>query len=303
MITMFNAMDHSLIRSGIIALLVAASTLIGACSALRFGYNQADELAYWWLDGYLDFNESQTPRVREALTQWHAWHRRTQLPDYSALLARVRTEVPNPTTPERVCQWWNDARSRIDVSFERVVPAAAEVISTLTPEQVRHVERRYAKANDEFRADYLQADPADRRRESIRRAVERAESFYGRLDDAQRERVAKWVAESPFDAELWFSERKQRQQEALQILRRLRSEGAANDRSDQAQAALRAYYEHALRSPRPAYLRYSQALTQYNCAWAANLHNAATPTQRAVLVGKLKGWEADLRSLVGDPTP
>jgi Family of unknown function (DUF6279) len=300
MITMFNAMNRSLIRTGIIALLVAASALLGACSALRFGYNQADELAYWWLDGYLDFNEGQTPRVREALAQWHAWHRRTQLPDYSALLARVRTEVSSPITPERMCQWWSDVRSRIDVSFERAVPAAAELMLTVTPEQVRHVERRYAKSNDEFRADYLQADPAERRRESIRRAVERAESFYGRLEEAQRERVAKAVVESPFDADLWFSERKLRQQEALHILRRLRSEGASGD---QAQAALRAYYDHAMRSPRPAYLRYSQNLTQYNCVWAANLHNAATPAQLAVLVGKLKGWEADLRSLVAGTAP
>jgi Family of unknown function (DUF6279) len=300
MITMFNAMSRSLIRTGIIAFLVATSALLGACSALRIGYNQVDELAYWWLDGYIDFNESQTPRVRGALAQWHAWHRRTQLPDYSALLARARTEAANPTTPERICQWWGDLRGRLDVAFERAVPAAADVMLSLSPEQIRHIERRYAKANEEFRADYLQADPAERRKESIRRAVDRAETFYGRLDDGQREQVAKAVAESPFDAELWFTERRARQQEALQMLRRLRPEGAS---SDQAQAALRAYYDHALRSPRPAHLRYAQNLTQYNCAWAANLHNAATPAQRAVLLGKLKGWEADLRSLAAEAAP
>lgn len=280
--------------------MIAASVLLGACSALRFGYNQADELAYWWLDGYLDFNEAQTPRVRDALAQWLAWHRRTQLPDYAALLARARAEAPTPTTPERVCQWWDDVRGRIDAAFERAIPASAELMLTLTPDQLRHIERRYAKANDEFRADFLQSDPAERRKESVRRAVERAESFYGRLDDSQRARIVKAVGESPFDADLWFSERKRRQQDALQMLRRLKPEGAG---PDQAQAALRVYYEHALRSPRPEYARYAQTLTDYNCGLAASLHNSATPAQRAVLVGKLRGWEADIRSLLPQGSP
>ena len=281
-------------------MLVTASALLGACSALRFGYNQADELAYWWLDGYLDFNQNQTPRVRDALAQWHAWHRRTQIPDYSALLARARTEAPGPITPERICQWWQDVRGRFDIAVERAVPPAAEVMLTLTSEQIRHIERRYAKGNDEFRADYLQTDTAERRKESIRRAVERAETFYGRLDEPQRARVAQSVAESPFDADVWFAERKRRQQDALQMLRRLKTEGAA---ADQAQAALRAYSEQASRSPRPDYARYADKLTQYNCAFAADLHNATSPAQRATLVGKMKGWEADLRSLVADTAP
>jgi Family of unknown function (DUF6279) len=297
---MFNAMDRSLFRSGIIALLVATLTLLGACSTLRFGYNQADELVYWWLDGYLDFNEVQTANVRQALTRWHAWHRRTQLPEYAALLTAARVEAAEATSPERLCGWWNDVRSRIDIALDRAIPDAAQIMLTLSPEQVRHVERRYAKSNEEFRSDYLQSDPVRRRKESVQRAIDRAESFYGRLDETQRERVAKLVADSPFDADLWFSERRQRQQEALQMLRRLRAEGAG---ADQAQAALRAYYDHTTRSPRPDYQRYAENLTRYNCEFATSLHNGMSAAQRATLIGKLKGWESDVRSLAADATP
>ena len=196
-------------------MLVLAAGLLGACSALRFGYNQADELAYWWLDGYLDFNDNQTPKVRQALTQWHAWHRRTQLPDYVALLVKARTEAAGNLPTERMCTWWGDVRGRLDVALEQAVPAAAAIALSLTSEQLQHIERRYAKGNEEFRNDYLQADTERRLKEAVNRAVERAESFYGRLDDAQRDRIAKSVAQSPFDAELWFGERKLRQQEAM----------------------------------------------------------------------------------------
>jgi Family of unknown function (DUF6279) len=300
MITMFNAMTHSSIRSGIIALLAAGLVLLGACSALRFGYNQADELVFWWLDGYADFDNAQSFRVRQALTQWHAWHRRTQLPDYTALLVQAQAEVAEPMTAQRMCSWWDSARSRIDVALESAIPAAADLLLSLTPQQIDHIERRYGKFNAEFRDDYLQADPAQRLKASVKRAVDRAETFYGRLDDTQRERIGRLVAQSPFDAELWFSERKTRQQEALQMLRRLKGNSAS---SDQAQAALRAYFERMANSPRAEYRRYAQALVDYNCQFAAELHNSTNASQRQVLVQKLKGWETDLRALSASATP
>ena len=281
-------------------MLVVVLAMLGACSALRFGYNQADDLAYWWLDGYLDFNENQSPQVRKALAQWHEWHRRTQLPDYAALLAKAASEANAPTSPQRLCSWWGEVRSRIDVSLERAIPSAAEIMLTLTPQQVQHIERRYAKSNEEFRDDYLQAEPARRQKESVKRAVERAESFYGRLDDAQRERITRTVGLSPFDADLWFKERKLRQQDALQMLRRLKAESAG---IDPAQAALRAYAERASRSPRPEFARYAETLVQYNCAATAEIHNTTNATQRQALIAKLKGWELDLRSLTGNATP
>ncbi len=281
-------------------MLAAALSLLGACSALRFGYNQADELAYWWLDGYADFNESQTQPVRKALTQWHAWHRRTQLPDYTTLLIQVHLEALEPITAQRVCSWWDSSRSRIDVALERMVAPAAELLLTLTPSQIEHIERRYAKINAEFRDEHLQADRAQRLKASVKRTVERTETFYGRIDEPQRDLIAKAVQQSPFDPEVWFTERKARQQEALQMLRRLKLEGAG---ADQAQAALRAYFERMAHSPRAEYRRYAQTLVQYNCQFAADLHNATSAAQRQVLVQKLKGWEADLRALSANAAP
>ena len=267
------------------------------CSAIRLGYGQAPDLAYWWLDRYVDFNDAQTPRVRDALAQWFAWHRRTQLPDYAALLARAQGELAANTTPARTCEWWADLRSRMDTSVERGVPAMAELMLTLTPQQLQNLERRYAKSNEEFRSEYLQTDAARRLKEAVKRAVDRAEFFYGKLDDEQRDRVAKSVAQSPFDAELWAAERQRRQQDALQTLRRLRAEALG---ADQAQAALRAYIVRAGRSPREEHQRYADRLTQFNCAFTANLHNVTTTAQRQVAADKFKGWENDLRALAAD---
>ena len=235
--------------------------------------------------------------MRNALVDWLAWHRRTQLPDYAQLLSRAQAEMPANSTPQRVCEWWGMIGSRIETGLDRAVPALADVMLTLAPQQIQHIERRYAKRNEDFRNDFLQADPTERLLASIKRAVERAEYFYGKLDESQRERVARSVAASPFDAELWFAERLHRQQDALQMMRRL-SSGRAD--RDQAQAALRAYADRWTRSPRESYRRYADSLVQYNCAFAAALHNDSSAAQRQIAVQKLRGWESDARALAAD---
>jgi hypothetical protein len=295
MITIFNIMRTSLFsRFRIIGAVLVTLSLLGACSALRIGYSQAPELAYWYLDGYVDFNKTQTPKVREALGDWFKWNRSTQLPDYAALLAKAELQLPNNATPAQACQWFDDVSSRFDVALERALPSLADVVLTATPEQLQHLEKRFAKGNKELLADFAQPDPDDRLKASVKRSVERAESLYGKLDDSQRERVKAAVISSPFDVELWVAERKARQQDVLQTVRRLLAEKASNE---QAQAAVRMLVERSRRSPRDNYSAYQQRLTQYNCAVAAQTHNLTTPAQRKFAAQKLKGWEGDLRAL------
>jgi hypothetical protein len=287
-------------RSAIIAVLCVLATLLGGCSMLRLGYGQAPDLAYWWLDAYADFNDVQTPRVRSELAQWFQWNRSAQLPDYAALLVRAQAEVQADTTPERACAFEADVRRRIDVAVDRAVPAAADLMLTLSPAQIQRIERRYAKSNDEFRSDYLQRDRADRAKASARRAVDRIEMVYGDLDSAQLDRIAEAVRASPFDPELWLQERQRRQQDLLQMLRRLSAERAG---ADAAQAALRAHVKQYERSPREAYRAYVARLSAFNCGWAAGLHNAMSTAQRQAAVQRLRGWETDLRALASDTTP
>lgn len=292
MMTMSIAMSAiSRLSAWIIA---ACLVLLTGCSAIRFAYNQAPELAYWWLDGYVDFSEQQGPAARAALVEWFRWHRATQLGDYAGLLAAAQSQILEDTGPAQVCRWLGDLRQRVEVAYEQGVPALAEFVRTLRPEQVQHIERRYQKADEEFGRDFLQENRAERLESSIQRTVSRAETLYGRLDDAQRALIAQSVAASPFDPQLWLAERQARQLEIVSTLRILVAERADMARI---QAALRVFAAHASRSPRQAYRSHLQHLNEYNCAFMARLHNSSTAEQRRYGVEKLKVWEADLRSL------
>jgi hypothetical protein len=286
------------LRRAIIAALCLV--LVSGCSALRIGYGTAPNLVYWWLDRYVDFGGAQVERVHGAINQWFGWHRRDQLPDYAALLARAEVEVLGDTTPARACEWQADLIQRAEVAFDHAVPAAAEIMLTITPEQVTHIEQRYAQVNKDFADDYLQPDPVKRATATLNRTVERAETLYGRLDDGQRARMSAALARSPFDPELWLAERRSRQRDALDVLRQL-IQGKAT--REQAMAALRAYAQRIEHSPHEPYRRYTERLSEFNCAFAATLHNGMSAAQRRHAAQTLAGWEGDLRAIAAKPDP
>ena len=274
------------------------ATLLGGCSALRFGYGQADVFAFRWIDNYVDFDAVQARRVRQALDAWFAWNRRTQLDDYAQLLGRIEGALLVDTTPEKVCGWWDEVRIRFDRAVDQAVPAIAEVSATLRPTQIENVEQRYAKSNREYRDDYMQPDLAKRQREAAKRTIARAESLYGDLDRAQSERIRAALMRSTFDPVLADEERRRRQQDSLQVLRRIAS-GSLDGPA--AQAEIRAYVDRAERSPREHYRRYSEQLVRDNCRLAAEIHNGTTPEQRKVAARRLRGWAEDLRALAAEP--
>ena len=280
-------------------LAVLAALLVAGCSTMKFAYEQAPRLAYWWIDPYVDFDDDQERRAKQDISRWFAWHRTSQLPHYAQALSRAQREAAQDATPAQACQWWQQVQQWRDTAFEQAVPIAVNLALSIKPEQIAHLQQHYTKTNKKFRNDYLQDDPKVRQREAVKRVVERAERVYGRLDDAQRHWVAQKVAASPFDAQLWSQERQRRQHDIVQTLRTLQ---AGNATPEQADEAVRGIYRRVVASPNEAYRAYAEKLTAYNCEFVAQLHNRTTPEQRQVAAERLQGWETDFRALADTGT-
>jgi len=281
----------------------ALALLLAGCSALRIGYGQAPTLAYWWIDGYVDVNSEQTPLIRNAVDRWFDWHRRTELPRYAELLARAKREAMEPQlTAQSMCAWRDVALARLQSAIEQATPALAALLLSLTPEQIRHIELKLAKDGATLRADFAQADRAERARASLKRTLERFEGFYGRLDDTQRVRLTQLLAISSFDPERWLAERDRRNRELVQTLTQVTTAARGLDSASAQSLAVttvRTLAERAQRSPRADERAYQERLAQENCALTATMHNLMTPAQRRNASDKLKGWEDDLRALAG----
>ncbi len=300
MITMFNAMHRPRWFVRWKALIIGTALLaLSACSALRLGYGQAPQLAYWWLDGYADFTSEQAPRVKAALGQWFAWHRATQLGDYADWLARQARLAEQATTPEQVCRLSDELRERFNTALSQAIPLAAPLLPGLSAAQFKHIAQRNQKALDEFRSEYAKGDAAERRSRQIKRATSRYEDFYGRLNEAQRSALADSADNSPFSADLALAERRERQAETVHALRQMAAEHIAHP--DRAAAALHALAARMQRSPRAEYRAYERRVIDHQCQLVSRIHNLSSPEQRGALRAKLKGWEDDLRALAAQP--
>lgn len=281
----------------IIAALLTCAALLGlqSCSAARLGYGQAADLLFWWIDGYFEVNSAQTPRLRDELAAFHQWHRASELPRYAALLQKTQQSLPRDATAAQVCGLWGDVRGLMDGLMARALDPAAELALTLTPSQLEHLQRKFDKNNDEFMRNFQRGTDAERKERRLKAAIERAESIYGRLEDAQLAAVRVTVQSSGFDTRLSNAERLRRQQDLQQTLRKLLADKA---NPTQAKAAIAAYLERSWTSPDPRHRAYQERGQQESCANIALIHNSTTPAQRAKAVQFFNNYEMDARSLM-----
>jgi hypothetical protein len=277
--------------------IIIAALLLSSCSMVQLGYDRGPQLAWWWLDSYVDFSREQKPHAKQAIRQWFDWHRGTQLPEYADWLAAVRSLINDPVTPEQICRWSDELQDILAPAFDHAVHLGAPVVLSLDESQRRHLEQRYTKSNDKLRRDYLQPDPKDRLNAAIKRSVKRIENLYGKIDQQQRDLIITSIEVSPFSPEAWLAERQRRQQVTLTALQQL---AGASLPSEQVATVLRGLIEHTHRSDSPDYRAYQIKLTEYACGFIARMHNTTTPTQRQHAIDKLKSWENDLRVLTGE---
>jgi uncharacterized protein DUF6279 len=277
----------------IIGLLALVAALAG-CSAVKLGYNNLADVTYWWLDSYVDFDDEQATRVREDLARLHLWHRAQELPRLAQMLHKMEQLVPGDITPAQACQFVTQLRERFNATAAHAEPMAITLAIGLSAEQLRHLERKYARNNTEFRKEWVRPGPAEVAEKRFKLFLDRTESVYGGLDERQRTVLRRQLEQSTFDGQRVLAERVRRQQDALQILRRLTGEPLP---FDDARGLLRGYLARVQEPPDPVQRRYQQGLIDEGCRVFAGLHNSTTAQQRQAAVRRLRAYQRDLREL------
>jgi Family of unknown function (DUF6279) len=269
--------------------------LLGACSAIKIAYNQAPDLAYWWLDGYVDFNDRQSPVVREQLAALMAWHRQSELPKVAVLLQKTQGLVANNMSSAQACELFSEVTVMVNAVLDKALPSVAELAPTITAQQIAAMQTKQQKNIAEYSKDYIAASPTERSAKRLKDAIGRSERLYGKLEAAQIAAIERTIQNSTFDAATSLKERVQRQKDGVELMRTLASSKPA---SLAVQTSLRSYITRSLNSPDPAYRAYAQTMVREGCDAFAAVHASTTPAQRANAVQILKGYEMDVRALV-----
>jgi hypothetical protein len=256
------------------------ASLLAGCSALRIGYANGDTFVYWWLDSYVDFTDTQKPWVRAHIDQLFAWHRKTQLNDYAQLLAQVRQRVQQGrVTPAEVLADIDAVKKRTALVLDKAAPQLADLAVSLTPDQLAHLEKKFAANNDKYRNEYLHGSLADRQRHRYKQVMKNAEYWFGDFSKEQEARIRALSDARPLNNELWLAECMRRQQEMLRMLRKIHAEKPSRE------AAVAMLREFTARSLENFTYEENKALFDANLEGLAQtvalIINITTPEQRA----------------------
>ncbi len=257
---------------------------------MKLGYQQGDRLAYWWVDRYVDVSDAQEPPTREAIDRFFAWHRRAQLPEITTVLTRVKGEVAGPVDAAMVRQVQQDTQRLGRQAFDNAVPDLADLMLTLTPDQIKRMESKFAESNAKYRKQFLKSDADARTDARFDKIMDYAKLVYGSFSNAQEKAIRDAMGPYMQSAEPRYAARVQRQQEWVTLAREV---STTRPPKSQVEDMLRKYADHWQRPPSG-----QQRSTETGVDLTVRIANLTTPEQKAHAVDRFQKWIDDTRSLM-----
>ena len=277
-------------------LLALALAVLGGCSAIRIGYNQADTLLAWVADDYFDFDAAQKQDFNTRIERLLKWHRQEQLPEYAKFLAEIKQRGQRPFTRDDATWMVEGAKARFRTIARHGAGDAAELLATLTPENLRALEKQYAKVNQKFAREYkLNGTPDDRKRARLERTLKQMRDWAGALTHAQEERIAQLNDAIASTDALRHQDRQRRQKEfiALLKLRHNKAEFAPQ---------LQAWLTDWEKGRAPEFDKVQNDAYEKRVALYLEVERLLTPQQREHVLHKLQGYIDDLLALTARRT-
>lgn len=193
--------------------------LCSGCSTVRFAYNYADVYLRWQLGRYLDVHDAQSEELDNHIAAFTAWHRANALPQYTRLATEAGGRFARGFSQKDLVWGYDSVQAQVLQAVRAGAGEIADLLDRLTPEQIEHLEKRFAEDNRKFAREFLAGSVEERRRRRVKRNVERLEEWFGELSDAQVERVGRYSERAPFPDGFRDRERKRLQAELLAMLR------------------------------------------------------------------------------------
>jgi hypothetical protein len=275
--------------------LVIAGLLLQGCSAVRLGYGNSDSLVRWWLDQYVDMSPEQDATARERLARLHAWHRKTQLPEYVFFLRQTRKLITGQPTFADALGLGEGAIRFGRTLAEQAAPDIADFLSTVTPGQIERMVARVAEKNLEYAKEAQLADGEDGQRKArYKRLLERAEYWFGDFSSEQKATLRQMIDGQAAGSQFWYEERLRRQRDWLALVRKVQRERPPREQ------VIRLLSDYAARFDLPgdpARLSQGLVLRRASAELAVAIHAMTSSVQRAHALQKLDDLMRDFTEL------
>lgn len=279
------------------ALIFSLVALLFGCGAARFGYKHGETLSYWWLNSYVAFEGEQQAWARKRIDALFGWQHKTQLKDYAQLLGGAQKRLQRDVTQAELLLDYDELKKRMVLLFDKALPDLADLALALRPQQIAHLEKKYASNSETLRDDYLRGDTEQRQRYRFKKVMQLAEYWFGDFSREQQAVIRKASDARPLNNALWLADKIQRQKDLIALLKKVQSEKPGRDA---VMAMLKDYINGSyvershLSAEQKAFFDASREGAAY---LAMVIINLTTPEQKAFAVKRAQQWIDDFNQL------
>ena len=166
----------------------------------------------------------------------------------------------------------------VRVLAERATPDVADLLATLTTDQIDRMAARFAEKNVDLAKEMrLTEGEAAQKKARYKRVLERAEDWLGDFSDKQESTLQRMAEAQDPGGQFWFDERLRRQRELLDLMRQVQRERPPRERTI---ALLRDYSARFDLPADPVRLRRALTMRRASAELTVAILAMATPTQR-----------------------
>ena len=284
-------LNYRALRALLAVLVISVST--SGCTT-KLAYDFLDWGLYWELRDYVKFNRDQRFRVKDEISQLIDWHRSEELPQYADQLEKLSKELKSGITVGQLEEFSNNLRDSWQRIVIKTLPAAVDIISNLTDEQVND----FLKMLIEKEGD----DAKKIEKGTHVRTVKKREAYVskkivdviGKLNKDQKSLIAQWALSMKPTQELSLAQ-------AIQWRTRMQTVLAERHNEQQMEDNLMVLFANPEQLRSASYRRVIEKNKRLIMQLLFDLNRTLTNQQRSKLIKKLQSYINDFRDLSGRP--
>lgn len=187
----------------LIVLLLTIAFLQGCTSKLA--YNNADWLAHWYIDDYVDLSRDQNRNLEIELESVLKWHRETQLSQYRQQLVALSNDLNHLPISEQV---WLTHFNQITDHWHRLRRELSARVAALSPQldlqQVNYLFTKLEENNKQKLEEFNEKTVEEYREDRLERLLDTLVDYLGSVNRQQKKAAAIFVEQAKITEQEWF---------------------------------------------------------------------------------------------------
>lgn len=174
--------------------LISILLTIASCSSTRLGYGFLDTYILWKIDGYVSLTQEQKTFTRIGINDFHAWHRKEQIPLYAAYMEQLKPKLNNTNLSGAIIHKETDELQQLlDESINYLMPTLVGLAFSLSDDQIIELDKNLAKKRKKYTKQYVTVKKNKLYKKRINDLCKYMDPFFGRYTPQQKEWLEVWA--------------------------------------------------------------------------------------------------------------